>query len=611
MSTSDFSNIIEQDKDKVTVPDLDWLSLSKENYDNIPTENPVEVIPQLQDAWSHNQDKNTHFISNSVVVISEKSASQKEVTAAVNDLIDYAKKQMMMGLSGKNLASKLGSLYPSELIKHAKDELIKLAGEQHLLGNVYVDLTPFNTCKEAAAILGFNKVRLAKYVVGQPKKCTCTNHDDGYCKELKKKVVASMVYTDELLAEYGKHLHIAGVVSDPSTITSKEALQCAFVKTSSKEVAQVKTSTTSIDPKGIKESFAKEVERSSAVNEKEASERRFHEVKPVLAFMQNQMLKGKTGEALKSSIKANFSSHEIAKYAGEIQRVASLQGLMGNVYLDISYYKDAMDAIKAIKTASTNPLYLIQSMKKGGYDDTLMRVAKATGCSELPKDGKIDKSVVSSYLTDLQFGCKIATELVSTLKGRLEAGESPLSIIREGYIASTQYKPAKREGGVKGEVFSGAQKKSSDRDVLQGNVKKALEAGLSIDKIEEKIASVIPTAEAAGMIRNVLSSMEEVDAGCIQKCTTEKYHFNKEASLKIAAKCNDCIFTGQYACTKLGLKFAGQKNLDKAYLNLDEHTAKVQFDENPDESRIDMKQKYDMGDAFGSGSNKALDNLRK
>lgn len=610
MSTQDFSDIIEQDKDKVTIPDLDWLSLSKEKIDNIPTENPVEVIPQLQDAWSHCQDKNTHFIPNVVMVTTEKKASQEEVTAAIGDLVDYAKKQMMMGLNGKALASKLGSLYPSELIKQAKEQLIKLAGEQHLLGNVYVDLSPFSTCQEAAKILGPNKIRLAKYVTGNPKKCACSTHVGGYCKELKKKVVASMEYTPELLTEYGKHLHIAGVVADPSSITTKEALQGAFVKTVDTRVAQSITPEEKTDGKAIKEAFAKEVERSSSDNEKEAAMRKFHEVRPVLAFMQNQMLKGKTGDALKSSISTNFSRHDIAKYANEIQKVAGLQGLMGNVYVDISYYKDAQEAIKAIKTASTNPLYIIQSVKKGAFDDSLMRVAKATGCSELPKDGKIEKSIVSSYLTDLQFGRKVGSDTVASLKNRLEAGDSPLTIVREGYLASTQYKPAKREGGVKGEVFTGSQKKSSDREVILGNVKKALDAGIALDKVEEKLASVISTAEAAGMVRNVLASLDEVDASCLPKCTTERYQFKHEASLKQAAKCAGCILKGSVGCTKLGLKFAGQRDLDKAYLDLDPKTAKVQFDENPDVSRIDMGQQYDKGDSFGSGSNKAIDNLR-
>lgn len=611
MSTTDFSNIIEQDKDKVSIPDLDWLSLAKEGYDNIPTENPVEVIPQLQEAWTHTKENTTHFIPNAVSIV-EKKASDSEMTAAVSDLVDYAKKQMMMGLNGKALASKLGGLFPSGLIKLAKDQLVKLAGEQHLLGNVYVDLSPFSTCQEAAKILGPNRVRLAKYVTGSPKKCSCTSHAGGYCKELKKKVVVSMEYTPELLTEYGKHLHIAGVISDPSTITSKETLQGAFVKTAVSHVyAAAKVAEEEKDPKDIKEAFAKEVEKSSSENEKDAAQRRFYDVRPILAYMQNQMLKGKTGDALKASIQANFSSHEIAKYAKEIQKVAGLQGLMGNVYVDISYYRDAAEATKAIKTASTSPLYIIQSMKKSAYDDSLLRVAKATGCSELPKDGKIDKAVVASYLTDLQFNNKVGSDTASTLRGRLEAGENPLTLVREGYIASTQYKPVKREGGVKAEVFVGTQKKSSDRDVLQGSVKKALDAGISIDKVEEKLASVISTAEAAGMVRNVLASLDEVDASCLPNCTKDRYHFKHEASLKLAAKCDDCILKGHMACTKLGLKFAGQKNLDKAYLDLDPKTAKVQFDENPDVSRIDMNQEYDMGDGFGSGMNIAMDNLRK
>jgi hypothetical protein len=59
------------------------------------------------------------------------------------------------------------------------------------------------------------------------------------------------------------------------------------------------------------------------------------------------------------------------------------------------------------------------------------------------------------------------------------------------------------------------------------------------------------------------------------------------------------------------VKFAGVRDLDKAYLDLDPKTAKVQFDENPDLSRADMQQPYDISDSFGSGMKITLDNMRK
>jgi hypothetical protein len=57
--------------------------------------------------------------------------------------------------------------------------------------------------------------------------------------------------------------------------------------------------------------------------------------------------------------------------------------------------------------------------------------------------------------------------------------------------------------------------------------------------------------------------------------------------------------------------FKGSSDVSETQFKIDPKTRKVTLSENPDESRSDMKQEYDMEDSYGSGSNLALDKMRK
>ncbi|WP_227631730.1 hypothetical protein, partial [Klebsiella pneumoniae] len=73
-------------------------------------------------------------------------------------------------------------------------------------------------------------------------------------------------------------------------------------------------------------------------------------------------------------------------------------GLLGNVYVDLSYYDSPETAIKSIRNAKTNPIYLVYNRKKHAFDNTLEKVIQATGCVQLPRDGKIESKIAMSYI---------------------------------------------------------------------------------------------------------------------------------------------------------------------------------------------------------------------
>ena len=611
MSLGDISKLM-GDNAQAKIPDLDWACISVEGKDNIPVPMNVQIIPQLVESWTYTgKDKTASIIPNT----SDSAARVEKISSEdVAGVINTAKKEMMLGLTGSPLAQKLSSIYQPKLIKAAKEELKKLANEQGLLGNVYIDLSPFDSCKDAARILGSSRIRMAKYVVGSPKRHVCASHDQGMCKELRKKVLSSMEYNESILSEYTSHLKVAGVIESSVNIESKEQLRAAILYKSEKTAAKSGKSKEKLPMQNfdcVREEFNKAISKKAAAEEARVEIDRFGEVRPILAFIQNEMLKGHMGDSLKNAIQKKYSGDVIREYAPEIKKLASLQGLLGNVYLDVSLYSNAEEAIHSIKTAATSPTYIIQTIKTSQFDNLDEKVAKATGCQVLPRDGKIDTKIASSYIDDLHFSGRISSEKASALRSTLEANENTLGILRDAFIATQGYAPAKREGGVKGYYRQETSTNYSTRDGIREAAYKAVTAGVSLDKLESKLSTMIPTVEAAGLVRDVLASVKEVDANVLPNCTTEKYHFSSEAMLKEASKCSSCILKNCDMCMSQNLKFAGKEDT-KDVIKLDPNTDKVLLADNPDVKRDDMSMEKDMSDnRWGSGSNIMLDTLRK
>lgn len=606
---------LDQDKDLMQIPDLDWMVLSQ---DNIPSDFPVESIPELEKAWNHTDVPNTRLISNSQVKegVNVKTASEDDV----NTIVKQAKKEMMLGLTGKELAGKLSSLFMPEHIEAAKDQLVTLAEEQGLLGNVYIDLTPFESCREAALFLGREKIKTAQLVIGHPSRTVCSSHNRGFCKELNKRVVNAVTYNDDLLNSYTKHLRMAGTINASEEVKSKDNLREAFLRKPVKNFIVKERTAAPVDIDKINKEFRSHLDKKALCEQEDSAIQRFYNARPILSFIQNQMLKGKVAFDLKESIRRKFSSNEIAEYADEIKKVASLQGILGNLYVDVSYYRNPQEAIRAIRTANTNPLYLIQSFKENKFDNTLEKVAGATGCSILPRDGKLDKKIVFSYIKDLQTNNKIASNVSEELLDRVIKGDCNLNIIKEAYDASLSHKKMVRTGGLRGKYAPVQRKKTANRKHIEEGIIKALEAGIPVKRIEDRISNIIGTTEAVGMIQKVLSKQANISADCLVNCTSEKYPLSKTAYITATKKCANCIYKGVNSCISQSKDFEGSIDLDKAFFDIREAEAKVeledvikdvQLDDNPDVVREDITQEYDMSDPFGSGMNISLEEMQK
>ena len=631
-----------QDLDKVLasgyeakLPDLDWASMGIEDYKNLKTPNNVEAVPQLVEQWSNRPETGTRLMG--FVEAPVKTASSEVTADAVAGVVACAKREMMKGLRGKELAEKLASLFPPTLIKASQEPLKAVASEQGLLGSVYIDMSVFDSCREAAQTLSPNRIRLADYAVGMPRKHVCSSHRDGFCKELRKTAVTEVPYGAELFDKYTKHLRVAGIITASESVTDKDTLRSALLKT-----PEVRRRTTSIElpPKEaavqLKGTETLEQAIEKAASSREAAEAKYAGVRPVMEYMQNQMLRGIVGDDLRKAVGSRFSSDVVRSCKNEMSRLASLQGLLGTVYVDVGYYKSANEAVTAIATAKTKPSYVINTSPGAEYDGKLAAVSQATGCAPLPGDGQIDRKVAYSYLDDLRFSGRITPDSAKKYADLIEAGQKPLVVLREAFLSNERVDKSQKSAAQMGTWFSGTTRKVDDRQSLKEAAQKALDSGVPTDKLQNKLAGMVPTSEAAGMIHGLLSGMSEICATCLPHCSVETYPISKAARIKIAEKCKGCTYSTGSACLKQGVRFAGALDLDKAFFDMtaieaaeksekkgdkkekydpkDETSPEVQKvlpKENPDVERSDMKQPYDMTDEFGSGGNKALEKLRE
>jgi hypothetical protein len=535
--------------------DLSWLDIKAEDAPVPVVNNPHSVIPQLESAWGWEDYRNpvTNLVPNTITGgPSVKAVSPEEIEATVK----VAKKAMMNGLKGQEVLAHLRERVAGEVIEASRAELVKLASQTGLLGHVYIDLSPFDTTKEAAAHIGAGVLKSASYAVGAPAKEASFIDASGNARFVGLPVVESVQYTQGLLAKYASRLQAEGRIASCDAIKSEEDLRQAFVQEPEQEIrvhAADAVAAPHVDLQAASDAADK---IAGDMRDRAEAGARWASARPILSYIQTEMLAGKVGSELKESIRSKFASTDIDAHMQDISRLAGLQGLMGPVYVDVSLFRSADEAVKAIKTASVRPQYIIASMED--RDNRLEKVRMATGCKELPRTG-VSVREASAMVREMESAGSIEPQMAASLNARLASGESTTNILRDAHLARATTLPIMREGGVYAQFSQGERVASEevDRGDLRTASVAALSRGFPVSAIEEKVASAVPVGEAATIVRQALSSMDMVSARSLEKCSTMKYNLNPNAKLASAPKCASCVLKIGGMCTKQGVALQG------------------------------------------------------
>lgn len=554
------------------IQDLNWLSLTPgENYDNIPSDFNREIIPQLEAQWGSEHYENPFYLvpSKANIVVNEENThtiSPEQIVEVVN----VTKRDMMNGLSGREVAASLRDRYPSRVIQAAASELKKVAAEEGLLGNVYVDLSAFNSTKEALDHLGHHRVRTASFAVGSPKREKDFVDSFGRCRNLAKTVVASVDYTPAVLAHYETHLKNLGTLAKTASLTSKEDLKNAFL-------AAKKANSTSVssDKQEAVFSVPSDEEASSAMaslkdlseikDSQEAASMRMASARPVLAKIQGLMLRGLTGDALKQSIRLACTQENLVTFKPEISKLANLQGLIGPLFVDIAAYADTKTACEAIASSYIRPKYIVSSMATPmGFSD---KIASLTGLPVFTRDTLISQKTAAEIILALEEHGKIDNVTAANYLDKLSKEQSSvLNLVREATAAANCKAPevtseAPAEMTASQPVYQGTgevQAPQVDREAIKTASLRALNSGVSITAIRGKIASMVPVGEALGIVREAVASLTVVSTDVLDGCHSEKYALAANAKLASTGKCANCVFHVGPACSRQGRPFENE-----------------------------------------------------
>jgi len=554
--------------DTKDVVNLDWLNVTPgENYDNIPSESPREVIPQLQAQWNNEQYSSPYRLVPNSAIPSESAGKNK--TIGEDDIFEVArvaKKAMMQGLAGKDVVTHLRERFSSEVLDAASGELKKVASEDGLLGNVYIDLSPFRTTHEAAIQLGKSRIRLASFVVGSPSQERDYVDSFGRCRNLSKTAVDKVEYSQEVLSHYENHLRNAGVITKEASIRTKEDLRQAFLQ------GRLKRAETLLDPghadavesvvanpETVQQAMASIHNEVMASDARIASQIRIARVRPVLARVQDLMLKGAMDDDLKNGIRACMDTATIQEFAPEIGSMVKKQGIIGPLVVDVSAYPDVDAATNAVGGSFMKPQFIHNSLP---VDDGFMeKIRTRTGLPILTGVEDITMKHASEVVSSLHGAAKLSSDVaVQLLDAVKNASLSPVSIIK---AAMTSYKEKKASTDVKiastqqGYLYSsvGPTRQEVDRGAIKTAATKSFQAGLSASSVESKVANYVPIGEAIGIVREAMAAMDEIHADSLDNCQSQGYPLAKTASLIEGSKCRSCVRKVCGACSRQGRSF--------------------------------------------------------
>ena len=318
------------------IVDLSWLDVDLSKYDNFPSDNqPVRIVPKLHDLWNRGQlnpgcgvgcnQPNINLVPNAQMLpLGIRAADEDRKTSL--QIVKEAKKAIMAGLKGKELSGYLRARFAAKHIELAKDELQKISQEIGLLGNVYIDASAFNSYNDAEQFLRQHRTRLARDILLNSEKLG-DNIVSMLASTFHKNVVSSVEYNENLFKDYKDHLVRAGRIPADFVIDSKETLRQAFLYENVKAAEEPKKEEKSLSDAETQAGLEK-IRTEQSCSDREARDGiLMPRIRPIAAFVQNQLSKGKTAGDVKDMVKARYVVEDIKVAAEALGVVLSKEGL--------------------------------------------------------------------------------------------------------------------------------------------------------------------------------------------------------------------------------------------------------------------------------------------
>lgn len=310
------------------IVDHSWLDVDLAKYDNYPSDNnSVRVVPKLHDLWMSTSQNGVNLVPNCQVMPMGVRATEED-TKVVHQIVKEAKKAIMSGLKGSALSQHLRARFAAKHVGMAQETLKKVAEEVGLLGNVYIDASAFDSYQEAEQFLNQHRNRLARDILMNTEGIHI-NTISLLASTFHKNVVSSINYDEALFEKYRNHLIQAKRIPEDTIIASKEDLRNAFLYVAKKkdEPMVAPKAEKKMDEAAAQDAMEKMALQQAVQANEDHDSILLPKIAPIVAFVQENISKGKTASAIKELVKAKFVMADL-KYAAEaLGIVLSKEGL--------------------------------------------------------------------------------------------------------------------------------------------------------------------------------------------------------------------------------------------------------------------------------------------
>ena len=561
---SDLSQLLAPQSEPIT--DLSWFEVG-EDYQNYPGNNSTQnAVPELVELQFGGPAQGT------AMPVAAYIAPGRTASATDEDIVASVKKAAMIGA---DITSYVKDRYSDDQIKKAASAITAIASEIGLLGNVYIDLSPFQTLKQAAAAIGPNRLKSASFVVGTPQHESSICDENNRCRGLGLPVVSDIdsALTPDVLMNYEKHLKAYGLIPESMTIGCKDDLRNAFLM-ASVGIGSEPTHVAEYDPtfKTDESDFGSRIEPSPEVIQNQVFQGAEH---PVLRGIQDIMLQGHKGGDLIDIIRDKYAAETLQPFRTSIAGMIGRQGLLGDELVLVDLYKNASEAISAIKTAKTRPTFI--ACLGEDVHGRLPIVASATGLKILNETG-LDVHTASELIYKKSASGIIHADVAEPVLEKLASGSiNPVDALMSAHMQTFEKRmagAAVRQASQFGIAFdegchNGKDSQGADTSFMASAAAKAIEAGIPDTDTVSHMASSVGTKKACDIFASALGSAEIIPADVLTKCASQKYSIGS-ARIKTASKCGSCVYSCGGHCSKQGAKFASANTRTASYISEEE-----------------------------------------
>lgn len=541
------------------LPDDLFSSNPARGTDSCDHNEPGVDFSGLSQIWGDQKDKNIGLVGNTGALADHPAIEKATEDIDKAKIISGARKFMMTGGSRQQLDQFL-ALNGQDA--STDPGIAGLYDELGLIGNVYMRRDTFDRCEDLKTFWHRHKNPFVEYLYTS-EACKGCNLNIDRCPKSGLIVKDSIEYSPKMLADYQQKLVLSGKCDSAMAIDTKEALRTAFLAEPRPQTQRSSTRAPNLKPALSHDELTM---KAAAEGKRKDDERqqeslmfaRETELKPILRFLQEQMLTGSNLDTLHDSFgRKGFSREIVNKYFDEIKDLLGDDLVRLGLKIVPELYPNC-ESVKKFMTANQNirPKLAVAFQKCMACNHNNGIGCRLLSCSLIKPDeiAPIDVRQLAicnlkdrSLLSPTEASQLELIELVQPGQGLKRASQ-----LIDGRKSRTPIRVA--DAG--GQLPRSQELRSAGNSSVILQCVKAINLGFAISSIERKLQTKLASETVKVVIDSAVNLAKTIKAEQLDYCMVRKYPLNSDCQIVFAEKCLPCPHnSNKILCKQQGLVF--------------------------------------------------------